>query len=207
MPPARRSNAPVSVLVENRAARLAQAATASVTGTPSAPASLVLKAAYNAVYRTADLQPNALIELLRAPSTANALPPGASAQIPVTLRAVGSDLLPVETTTTVTVTNDAARMPLTAQTLFYSNSPERIARPQTLFTAHLPPLGSQARLVYHHLNDSDTPLLLRVEIANPSRLGRDCSSDRQRGRADPNPSKSVTARERIFSAVCKRGLG
>ncbi len=60
---------------------------------------------------------------------------------------------------------DVADVP--ASRLLVSNVPERVARPRALCEARVD-ATAVTRLLYHHLNDSDTALAFMVELINPS---------------------------------------
>jgi hypothetical protein len=135
-----------------------------VTGQP-APAEFVRRVARAAVPDAVNLEPGAKLSVGTPVATGTPdLPAGQAATLtfPVTLS--GPDLLPVQSTATVTVRNrDLDRRD--AAVLLYSNDPERVSQPGSLFAAELTP-DRPARLLYHHLNAGQDPLWLRVELVN-----------------------------------------
>lgn len=158
----------LNVTIEDPAAQFDRQASARVTGSPCAPASLVTQAVYNALYRMIRPMPGARIQLLESPAVSQSLASGQSMTIAVPVRASGPGLVPVVAMPQVTITNDDTLLPLSATTLFYSNDPERVTHPQTLFCAPLPGLSRPARLVYHHVNGSGSPLTIEIDIVNRS---------------------------------------
>lgn len=171
------------VIVEDPAAGIDREGSARVTGSPAAPRALVIQAVYNALYRMIRPERSARIELLESPDVTQDLPAGQSMTVAVPLRAQGPGLVSVEAKPTVTITNDDTLPKLTATDLFYSNDPERVTKPQPLFTATLPPLSRPARLIYHHMNVSGAPLSMTIQIYN--RGATDATLDILQGRAGP----------------------
>ncbi len=155
----------VPVLVEDRAGQIDPDTNVTVIGSP-ASIEVVLQAARTGVFRAVQLHSNAYLEVIQQPQTTAGLASGSATDLPVIVRAAGSDLIPVEQQVTVHVANNDQYVPETAQSLFYSNNPETVRRPQSLFDAVIPALNSPVRLVFHHQNVSNTPLLVRVELIN-----------------------------------------
>ncbi len=154
----------VPVVVMKYAARVIPAVTVSVTGEPSAPSDLVSQAIYAGLARAVDAEPGAQVHLVNPPKLPRRLSTGGRFAVPLTLHIAGSDLLPVEATTTVTVENT----PVTAHratALFYSNNPEQVKQGQSLFTGRLQPL-KPVRLDYHHQNISGGLLVFHTDLIN-----------------------------------------
>jgi hypothetical protein len=155
----------MSVLVEDRAGTIDSDLSATVTGSP-ASWNDILQAVRTAVYKSVSLHLGAYLEVVKQPLLTSSLTPGSTVTVPVDVRAVGSDLVPVEQNISVHVQNDDNLTPENAQTLFYSNNPETVRRPQSLFSAYLPALNRPVRLVFHHQNISSTGMVMRVELIN-----------------------------------------
>jgi hypothetical protein len=180
----------LTVVVEDPAANIGREADARVTGSPTAPKDLVIQAVYNALYRIVAPKEGAKIELLESPDITKDLPAGQTVTIVVPIRATGPSLVTVEAKPTVTITNDDTVPVLTAASLFYSNDPEQVKGPQPLFCASLPSLSKPVRLVYHHVNSAETPLVLRIELVNFGQV--DSTIHLLQGRAGPGPDPILT---------------
>jgi hypothetical protein len=159
------SEVKLNVLIEDWAGTIDSSADASVTGGP-ASVDTIAQAVRTSVYRGVALHPDAYLEVIRQPKVYSELPTGTHMTVPVTIRAVGSDMIPVEQVVSVHVDNSAAVPPETAQALFYSNNPETVKHPQTLFNAFVSTLNKPVRLVFHHQDCSSVPMTMRVEIIN-----------------------------------------
>jgi len=176
----------VPILVEDHAGAISTSANAYVTGAPASK-ELVLQAIRTALYRSISLHAGALLEIDDQPEVDGYLQSGGSINVPVTVRAVGADLIPVEQTIAVHVENDDALPAETAQTLFYSNDPETVRHPQTLFDAAIPLLNHPVRLVFHHQNVSHEPMIMRVELINVGQSSANIQIVRGLSGALPNP--------------------
>jgi hypothetical protein len=175
----------LTVQVMKFAGRIGRASV-EVTGQP-APAEHVLRAARLAISDAVKLEPGAALTV-GSPTGGRDLPAGqmATLSFPVTL--AGPGLLPVKGAVAVTArSRDLDRREIGV--LLYSNNPERVPRPDTLFAAEVT-LDHPARLLYHHQNATGTPLRLRVEIINPT----DEPADVQviEGLAGPNLDPIIT---------------
>jgi hypothetical protein len=91
---------------------------------------------------------------------------GETRTYPVKVWAAAPDAFPSTGTVEVTVKN-AALNPYTDDDLWYSNDPETVRQPGSLFSASLKPHGS-ARLLYHHMNGTMQDMFVRVEAINGS---------------------------------------
>lgn len=92
------------------------------------------------------------------------LPTGDSQTYTVKAWAAAPDTFPSTGNVEITVKNSA--LPLyTDQDLWYSNNPETVRQPGSLFSASLKPGGS-ARLLYHHENGTMQDMFIRVEAIN-----------------------------------------
>ena len=96
----------------------------------------------------------------------NAVPPpapGKSLIVPIGVTASGPDMLPVRQTLKIPVSSRSFSK-VETNALLFSNNPERIKDPQTLYVARLS-MGT-ARLLYHHLNNTGQNLWFVTELVN-----------------------------------------
>lgn len=87
---------------------------------------------------------------------------GQSSQVVVPITATGPDLLPVKHKVSVPLQRRVLQRP-EAETLLFSNNPERITKFQTLYVGRL---KSAARLLYHHQSAIDTDTWFTAELMN-----------------------------------------
>jgi hypothetical protein len=154
----------LKVRVMKYAGRVA-AAQVEVTGQP-APPDLVLRAARQVVDDAVKLEEGATVAVGRPTGSPPELPAGQTATVSFPVTLTGPDLLPVKAIAAVTVRNRDLE-PRDIGVLLYSNDPEQVPQPGSLFAAEL--TGDQpARLLFHHQNRTGQPLRLRVELINPS---------------------------------------
>ncbi len=155
---------PIDIAVRKYAAFVQPRVTVRVSGRPLAPAALVQNAIYLGLRSALNATPGAQVRLLQTPKAAGSLRPGAALSRRLMVRVAGTDLLPVIASPLVTVVNrPLAAVPATA--LYYSNNPESVREPQTLFTAPLSP-GRPIRLDYHHQNISGKALIFHADVVN-----------------------------------------
>lgn len=153
------------VVVKQWAGRVPTDLTAEVTGTPAAPADLILHAAAAAL-RRAPREPGASLELLSPLQTHRETRPGESQTLTARVRLCGPNYLPVTGVARVRVFNrDLPSRP--AAHLLYSNAPEHIRRCGTLYAAPVP-ADAPSRLMFHHDNQRGEPVVLAVTLTNPS---------------------------------------
>ncbi len=89
--------------------------------------------------------------------------PGKSLTVPLTFSVSGPEMLPLRQTLKVQVIGRS--FPKTeTNALFFSNNPERIKSPQTLYVGRLS-MGT-ARLLYHHWNNTGQNLWFVAELVN-----------------------------------------
>ena len=157
---------PLTVSVRKFAAFVKPRVTVRVTGRPSAPASLVQTAVYLGLKHALSAADGAQLRLLQAPRPVGSLRPGESVTRRLSLRVAGPDLLPVEAAPLVTVVNQPLA-PARAGAMFYSNNPEQVKQPQTLFTGPLSPFRP-VRLDFHHQNETGLPLIFHADLVNAS---------------------------------------
>jgi hypothetical protein len=136
-----------------------------VTGQP-APAEFVLQSARQAVDEAVQRETGATVTIGKPAAAPPELPAGQAATVSFPVSLSGPDLLPAKGIAQVTVRNRDLE-PREVGVLFYSNEPERVAQPGPLFAAELAP-DHPARLLYHHINATQAPLRLRLEIVNPT---------------------------------------
>jgi hypothetical protein len=165
--------APLYVWVKPYAGQFSAPRTVTVTGS-EVPFRFIAQQAKAAALATVTLTPGAVVRITGEPPSVPDLTEGKAIFVPVPMRLTGIDMLPVERKVFVPVVNRAITT-MRATTLFYSNNPERLERPQTLFVGRMSPGGNGAvRLLYHHQNDSGQPLRFTAELVNdgdaPSRV-------------------------------------
>ncbi len=152
------------VVVKKYAGRLPTGLSAEVTGNPGAPPDLVAGVAA-AVLRRAPCEPGAFLKIVSPLRLRHDLSPGASRTVTARVVLEGQDYLPVSGTAQVRVYNRALP-PRQAAHLFYSNAPEHILHPQTLYAAPLT-AAAPIRLMFHHDNQTHGPVVLAVTLTNP----------------------------------------
>lgn len=177
------AQASVPVIVEQYAAQVAPTGEATVTGNPTSP-QIVTQAVYQSVVRALSLEPNAQVTIGSGAQVKSPLPAGESLTQHVSVTATGPDMISVDTTVDVMVSNrspssEDAAAPVTAgassaepivpqtnaSTLLYSNNPERVPAAQELFRGKLKP-NAAVRLDYHHQNISGGTLSFHTELWN-----------------------------------------
>jgi hypothetical protein len=153
----------LAVAVLKYAGKIDPQVAVDVTGRPC-PESVARDGALQAVREALSLEPGAVVTLGRATGPDASLEPEqvGSVRVPVTIK--GEGYLPVERTVTVAVTNRAlpSQEP---RVLLYSNNPERVTGPASLFLGALES-DVATRLLYHHQNMAGRPLSMRVDLVN-----------------------------------------
>lgn len=160
---------PLMVTVRKYAGEVKVAEPVVVTGI-DLPASFVRQAVESAVVRSAQLEPGAEVRLASPVRLSSVPDVGQSTIASVQVRAVGSGYIPREQEVKLTVVN----RPLTSGEpvlLMVSNDPERVQKPQTLFTGEMTE-AQGARLLYHHMNGMAQDGLLQIELLNPTDIPR-----------------------------------
>lgn len=155
--------AQVKVDVMNYAAQIAGSATVNITGSP-APPEVAERAFYMGLARAVSAEDGATVHLPTRPDFKWPLPEGHSTSITVPVRVDGPQLIPVSAKTVITLKNEHYELHKAA-TLLYSNDPEQVNGPQTLFAERIYP-DIPVRLVYHHQNISNESLGFHVELEN-----------------------------------------
>lgn len=148
--------------IRERAARLLCTPIAVVTET--APVEFIREAAVNAILNAVERKSGAQLsfEFLSKPIT-----DAPDERLVAQLKAYGSQYLPVD----VDVGIPIVRIPPLkeeAAALLVSNDPERIYTEHVLSGGMLPYGGKTLRLLYHHVNASNSTLWLRLELFNAS---------------------------------------
>lgn len=153
----------VSVRVQPYAAKFPQNFTATVTGAPTAPD--VLASVLRGVVRTGlQAEPGTKFEIANPADLA--LGVGETKSIPLKVKVNGVDSLPAEGLAIVRVSN-AGLASREETALWYCNEPENIKGPGALFRGELRP-EEPVRMLYHHIDASAYPILLDIEVRNPS---------------------------------------
>lgn len=145
------------------AAKLPDQITASVSGRPAIPGT-VQGAIEGALKQQIQFAP--LAKLAVKFSNVPSLGSGISVSIPVKVSITAPGTVPREGTVTVKVFN-LGLMPKSEDALWYCNDPEQITKKQNLFAAELEP-DKSARMLYHHINESGKPMIVRTMIMNDS---------------------------------------
>ncbi len=136
---------------------------ATVTGNP-ASAETVAGAAMAAVQSDPALSGAVAVRALGVDATPIAVGQAATARVRV--RAEGAGHTANETVVPVKVKNTGVLIGREDE-LWYSNAPENVDRPQRLYWGRLAP-GRAVRLLYHHKNVTQGPLVVRFMVANPT---------------------------------------
>ncbi len=151
----------ISFVCRMTAAKLPDAYEAEVTGRPAIPGT-VRGAIEAALKQQTKFSPLAKLEW--SVDNVPALGAGLTVTVPVRVNITAPDTTPRSGTVSVKVTN-ITLVPQDENVLWYCNDPERVEKPGNLFGASLE-LGHSARYLYHHINDSAGPLILRSQIVN-----------------------------------------
>ncbi|MDX1932037.1 MAG: hypothetical protein SFU56_05485 [Capsulimonadales bacterium] len=138
----------------------------TVTG-KTAPSALIARLARVAALASVTLTPGAEARVVTNSLSVGSVAAGQTALVPVPVRVTGPEMLPVERRLFVPVINRRLAAGETT-VLFYSNNPERIKGPASLFAGRLPNGGETARLLYHHQNGAGSTLNFDVELINDS---------------------------------------
>ena len=91
---------------------------------------------------------------------------GMSVNVPVKVSISAPGTITKNGTITVRV-NNLGLMSRSEDVLWYCNDPERITKKENLFAAELDP-GHSARLLYHHINESNRMMVVRTMLVNSS---------------------------------------
>jgi hypothetical protein len=152
------------VWVKKHAGRVAAIASARVTGV-MAPGSLVGRIAAEQALEGVRTEPGATAQVTGLGEGSKALARGDSAQVSFPVSITGEGYFPVKTTVRVQVKNIALPEEETAA-LLYSNDPESVREPGTLFQGLVDEKGP-VRLLYHHQNRTGRPFVFQVYLLNP----------------------------------------
>lgn len=153
----------VNFVCRMTAAKLPDSYEAEVTGRP-AISGTVRGAIEAALKQQTKFSPLAKLEWTA--DNVPALGAGLTVTVPVKVNITAPDTVARTGTVSVKVSN-ITLVPQDEDVLWYCNDPERVEKPGNLFGASLA-LGSSARFLYHHINDSAAPLILRSQIVNDS---------------------------------------
>lgn len=118
-----------------------------------------------------------------------------SIQIPIS--ATGQNAFDQKGMVTVNLINQGMKH-LPEAELWYCNDPESVKSPGPLFRAHLE-LDRPARLLYHHINESNSDLFMQVQVVNESAAPAKIMLIPGDAPPDPNPVKAgLDAAERFL---------
>jgi hypothetical protein len=137
--------------------------TATVSGKPAIPGTVqgTIEGALKRQLRFAPLAKMAMTF-----SNVPSIGPGMSLKVPVKISITAPGTISKTGTLTVLV-NNIGLMPRNEDALWYCNDPERITKKENLFAAELEP-DKSARLLYHHINDTTRPMIVRTLVVNDS---------------------------------------
>lgn len=158
------AKASVYVAVRPYAANFHAPAPVTVTG-GTAPADLIRRHALASAQLSVTPLPGAKLRLLNETPAARSLSRGRTTVVEVPFRVTGPEMLPVTRTVQVPVVNKTLPN-VPAANLFYSNHPERVKKPATLFTAQLTPGQKVTRLLYHHQSAMTSAFRFVAELVN-----------------------------------------
>lgn len=173
---------------------------ATVIGDP-APARDILGAAQNAVHAHFRSMPDVKVEIL---DTASA-PLGVGERRPfnVRTRLTSPKGAPIVVDIPVFIRNEAVRFSKETE-LWYSNSPESVLRPQTVFHRSLK-MGDTVRMLYHHMNASTEPMEMQVMVYNLSALPAKLAVIAGDGEPDTDPVRvGLDAGDQFLRGLLKR---
>jgi hypothetical protein len=156
----------VEVTVKPYAATFPQTIDAEVVGAPTSAAT-VKSVILGVIRAQTEAVPGASCRAVGELKT-SVLLPGEDREFQTRVRAEAPGALPAEGIVTVRVRNPGFEMRREAE-LWYCNQPERVAATRTLFRGTLTP-DRPVRLLYHHINVGDGPLVLRADLINTSAL-------------------------------------
>jgi hypothetical protein len=145
------------------AARFPQTISADVAGLP-ATVETVEGSIEHALRTRLTAQPGSTTKVVTFKPTQ--LMQGKTRTYPVRVRVEAPETFPIEGVVNVVVRNS----PLVAmvdEELWYCNDPENIKQPGALFSSSLK-AEKQARLLYHHINDSPYSMVVEVKLVNTS---------------------------------------
>lgn len=160
---------PLTVTVRKYAGEVRTSEPVVITGV-AAPAAFVREVVGAAIARNAQLEPGAQVQVASSIRLSTVPDVGQSTTASAQVRVVGSGYIPREQEVRLTVVNRFLAFS-DAVLLMVSNEPERVQRPQTLFTGEVGD-GQGARLLYHHMNGLVQDGLFQIEILNPSDSAR-----------------------------------
>jgi hypothetical protein len=154
----------IRVVVKKYAGVIGGPVTVDCTGRP-APAELVQQLAMESYSQALRLEPGATVRPVGKPRLPGALEPGRDGWAKVSVRLEGPGMLPREGAVRIHVR--CRRLPRReANSLLYSNNPERITRVGRLYVGEVEP-NAPCRLLYHHQNMAGRGLWLRIDLINP----------------------------------------
>jgi hypothetical protein len=153
----------INVTVRPYAADFPQTLVAEVVGSPAAQSAV--SGAIETALKT-HLKAHPLARLTYKIPNASRLPIGEARTVVVPVKASAPETFAASGKVNVLVRNVPVNRTPDAE-LWYSNNPETVRKAQPLFSATLES-ARPARLLYHHVNATDYPLFLRVQLVNNS---------------------------------------
>ena len=153
----------ISVNVMMPAAEIGPVPTAYVTGRP-ADKETVADAATRAVLQALKTTPDATVSVTAVSAPQLVPAQRGTARVHAVVRAPGK--YPVDKDLDVDLKN-SGMLDVDSEELWYSNDPERITKPERLYWGRLA-AGKAARVLYHHVNATNGPMLIRYMLINLS---------------------------------------
>lgn len=135
-----------------------------VTGT-AVPGDLLEDIVDAEVRRAIRLEPGAWFTSRKTPDYPRVWSRGDTLNYSMPVRLAGPNYLAVQTNVDIRIRRVRVAAPKDI-TLFYSNNPETIRKPEPLFRHTLPDASAAARLLYHHQNLGTEPLNLVLDVTN-----------------------------------------
>lgn len=157
------ASATAAFLVMKRAGSVAPVSV-EVTGT-AIPDDLLRDVVDSEVRRAIRLEPGAWFTAKAPPKYPAVWSRGNSLRYTMPVRIAGPNYLAVQTNVDIRIRRVSVPRPKDV-TLFYSNNPETVRKPEPLFRHSLPDTSTAARLLYHHQNLGTQTLNLAVDITN-----------------------------------------
>lgn len=155
------STASAQVQVLPLAANLPQTVTATVVGDP-ATSDTIRSAIESAAQQQLKASPGAFVEVIE--SKFSPLAQGAKVALQTKVRVSAPNAVATEGTISVRVSNQTLAHRRETE-LWYCNDPENVMGPGNLFAAELR-TNHPARMLYHHTNASNEPLVVQVVATN-----------------------------------------
>lgn len=185
------------VTAQPYAALLPQTVAATVNGSPASGATII-GAVEGAIRTQLNRLPGSNVEI--SPTDVSSLADGQARTVPVKVRIFAPDAIERVGTVNVIVRN--ASLPYRKESeLWYCNYPENVQSAGNLFAANLK-INQPARMLYHHINESGSPLFIRIQAVNDSDIPARVVVMPGDGEPDKNPVRvGLRAASQYFRAL------